>query len=147
MIDKSILLQTLDFLWKEHIATLDMMRHTIILRAYGQKDPLNEYKKEAFNMFADLLNVLKEQVTVVTCRTIIRANTDQSQLEPAQSAQNIKTNEIHDAPENVLSGKPSTPGVLKDIDQNDPSTWGKVARNDLCPCGSGKKYKHCHGKI
>jgi len=147
MVDKSILLQTLDFLWKEHIATLDMMRHTIILRAYGQKDPLNEYKKEAFNMFADLLNVLKEQVTVVTCRTIIRANTDQSQLEPAQSAQNIKTNEIHDAPENVLSGKPSTQGVLKDIDPNDPLTWGKVARNDLCPCGSGKKYKHCHGKI
>ncbi|MBP5615804.1 MAG: preprotein translocase subunit SecA, partial [Alphaproteobacteria bacterium] len=95
MVDKSILLQTLDFLWKEHIATLDMMRHTIILRAYGQKDPLNEYKKEAFNMFADLLNVLKEQVTVLTCRTIIRDNTDQIQLEPAQREKNIITNEIN----------------------------------------------------
>ena len=98
-------------------------------------------------MFADLLNVLKEQVTVVTCRTIIKANTEKSSLEPNESAQNIKTNEIHDAPENVLSAKPSIQSGLKDIDPNDPKTWGKVARNDLCPCGSGKKYKHCHGKI
>jgi len=155
MVDKSILLQTLDFLWKEHIATLDMMRHTIILRAYGQKDPLNEYKKEAFNMFSDLLQVLKEQVTVVTCRTVIKANSDEQAKRAEQQKQNLRLNEVHESPDNVLeTRKPEqsaqTP-VFKqnsaEFDKNDPSTWGKIARNDLCPCGSGKKYKHCHGRI
>jgi len=156
MVDKSILLQTLDFLWKEHIATLDQMRHTIVLRAYGQKDPLNEYKKEAFNMFSDLLDVLKEQVTVVTCRTVIKANSDEKARQAEERAQNVKTNAVHEAPENVLTGgkpqdnrEPQTPFKHETgtIDPNNPATWGKVARNDLCPCGSGKKYKHCHGRI
>ena len=152
MVDKSILLQTLDFLWKEHIATLDQMRHTIILRAYGQKDPLNEYKKEAFNMFSDLLDVLKEQVTVVTCRTLIKANSDEKARQAEARAQNMKTNAVHEAPENVLGDKPQeTLQPLKhetgEFDPSNPATWGKVARNDPCPCGSGKKYKHCHGKI
>ena len=156
MVDKSILLQTLDFLWKEHIATLDQMRHTIVLRAYGQKDPLNEYKKEAFNMFSDLLEVLKEQVTVVTCRTVIRANSDEQAQKAAERQQNVKMQEVHENPENVLGDKPreseQSPSVpfrhqTGAVNPNDPSTWGKVARNDLCPCGSGKKYKHCHGRI
>ena len=155
MVDKSILLQTLDFLWKEHIATLDMMRHTIVLRAYGQKDPLNEYKKEAFNMFSDLLQVLKEQVTVVTCRTVIKSNSDEEAKRAEQQKQNLRLNEIHESPDNVLQDKKpehaetQTPfrNNTETFDKNDPSTWGKVARNDLCPCGSGKKYKHCHGRI
>lgn len=150
MVDKSILLQTLDFLWKEHIATLDQMRHTIVLRAYGQKDPLNEYKKEAFNMFSNLLDMLKEQVTVVTCRTLIKANSDQAARQSEERAQNIKTNTVHEVPQNVLAvSKKETPErtILKTFNPNDPSTWDKVARNDPCPCGSGKKYKHCHGKI
>ncbi len=150
MVDKSILLQTLDFLWKEHIATLDQMRHTIVLRAYGQKDPLNEYKKEAFNMFSNLLDMLKEQVTIVTCRTLIKANSDQAARQSEERAQNIKTNTVHEDPQNVLAvSKKETPErtILKTFNPNDPSTWDKVARNDPCPCGSGKKYKHCHGKI
>lgn len=155
MVDKSILLQTLDFLWKEHIATLDMMRHTIILRAYGQKDPLNEYKKEAFNMFSDLLQVLREQVTVVTCRTVIKSNSDEQAQRAEKQKQNIRLNEVHESPNNVLSNSKSeetasqTPSRNDSalFDKNDPSTWGKIARNDLCPCGSGKKFKHCHGKI
>ena len=147
MVDKSILLQTLDFLWKEHIATLDQMRHTIVLRAYGQKDPLNEYKKEAFNMFSDLLEFLKEQVTVVTCRTLIKANSDEKLRQAEEQRQNIKTNAVHDVPQNVLATPKAYAQNRQDIDLNDPSTWGRVARNDLCPCGSGKKYKHCHGKI
>ncbi len=153
MVDKSILLQTLDFLWKEHIATLDQMRHTIVLRAYGQKDPLNEYKKEAFNMFSDLLDVLKEQVTIVTCRTVIKANSDEKARQAEERAQNMKTSAVHEAPENVLAGEKEqeAPQPFRHdpaaFDPKDPSTWGKVARNDLCPCGSGKKYKHCHGRI
>ena len=150
MVKKSIFLQVLDQLWKEHIATLDLMRHTIVLRAYGQKDPLNEYKKEAFNMFSNLLDMLKEQVTVVTCRTLIKANSDQVARQSEERAQNIKTNTVHEVPENVLAvSKKETPErtILKTFNPNDPSTWDKVARNDPCPCGSGKKYKHCHGKI
>ncbi len=152
MVDKSILLQTLDGLWKEHIATLDMMRHTIVLRAYGQKDPLNEYKKEAFNMFSNLLDFLKEQVTVVTCRTLIKANSDEKMRQAEQAKQNIKTTALHESLENVLAQKPHGPEEKNkeqpgNFQPNDPSTWGKVARNDPCPCGSGKKYKHCHGRI
>ncbi|MBQ7659928.1 MAG: preprotein translocase subunit SecA [Alphaproteobacteria bacterium] len=154
MVDKSILLQTLDFLWKEHIATLDQMRHTIVLRAYGQKDPLNEYKKEAFNMFSDLLEVLKEQVTVVTCRTVIKTGSNDQAQQSAERRQNMKMNAVHETPENVLAREktPSEPQKTfqygkGDVSPTDPSTWGKVARNDLCPCGSGKKYKHCHGRI
>jgi len=154
MVDKSILLQTLDFLWKEHIATLDQMRHTIVLRAYGQKDPLNEYKKEAFNMFSDLLEVLKEQVTVVTCRTVIKTGSNDQAQQSAERRQNMKMNAVHETPENVLAREktPSEPQKTfqygkGDVSPTDPSTWGKVARNDPCPCGSGKKYKHCHGRI
>ena len=150
-VDKSILLQTLDFLWKDHIATLDQMRHTIVLRAYGQKDPLNEYKKEAFNMFAELLKVLREQVTVVTCRTMIKQNSDKEAEMAAQKNNDVKLNAVHESPVNALSGKAevedSNKPSKKPFDKNDPSSWGKIARNDLCPCGSGKKYKHCHGKI
>ena len=154
MVDKSILLQTLDFLWKEHIATLDQMRHTIVLRAYGQKDPLNEYKKEAFNMFSDLLEVLKEQVTVVTCRTVIKTGSSNEAQQSAERRQNIKMNAVHETPENVLAAEKAPHSPKKTFEYGtreslptDPSTWGKVARNDPCPCGSGKKYKHCHGRI
>lgn len=157
-VDKSILLQTLDFLWKDHIATLDQMRHTIVLRAYGQKDPLNEYKKEAFNMFAELLKVLREQVTVVTCRALIKQNSAKEMEAAEQKKQNVKMNAVHESPVNVLSRKQEETNTAEvknvpfrsaseKIDPKDPSTWGKVARNDLCPCGSGKKYKHCHGEI
>ncbi|MBQ2811453.1 MAG: SEC-C domain-containing protein, partial [Alphaproteobacteria bacterium] len=136
MVEKSILLQVLDQLWKEHIATLDLMRHTIVLRAYGQKDPLNEYKKEAFNMFSGLLEALKEKTTVVVCRTVIQSNAEQAVQKAQEKQQNIKMQEV--------SASKTTDD---EINANDPKTWGKVARNDLCPCGSGKKFKHCHGKF
>ena len=156
MVEKSILLQELDTLWKDHIATLDYMRHTIVLRAYGQKDPLNEYKKEAFNLFSDMLNQLSEKVAFILMRTVIQANAA-SDLEEKNTRQaNLEAR--HDSPVNLLSGKPTntpepqekqTPFTYgkQEIDPKDPSTWGKVARNDLCPCGSGKKYKHCHGQV
>lgn len=90
LVEKSIMLQTLDQLWKDHIATLDLMRHTIVLRAYGQKDPLNEYKREAFNMFSDMLDVLKERVTTIICRTTIQQGSDQDVKEQEQRRQNLK---------------------------------------------------------
>ncbi|MBR1649155.1 MAG: preprotein translocase subunit SecA [Alphaproteobacteria bacterium] len=155
LVEKNILLQILDQLWKEHIASLDYMRYTIVLRAYGQKDPLNEYKKEAFNMFSDMLDMLKERVTFMTCRVQIQTQSpDDLQLQ--RSPTRIK--EVHETPQSLIGGgRASSEGeTLKtmpfkyaksEIDPNDPQTWGKVSRNDLCPCGSGQKYKHCHGKI
>ncbi len=154
MVEKSILLQELDALWKDHIATLDYMRHTIVLRAYGQKDPLNEYKKEAFNLFSDMLNQLGEKVSFILLRTVIQQNSAED-LEEKNSRQ-AKMQAVHESPVNLLSGKneQSTPDKQapftygnQEIDPNNPNTWGKVARNDLCPCGSGKKYKHCHGQF
>jgi preprotein translocase subunit SecA len=156
MVEKSILLQELDGLWKDHIATLEYMRHTIGLRAYGQKDPLNEYKKEAFNLFSDMLNSLGEKVAFILMRTVIQQNSASDLDEQNKRPQQIQ--EVHESPVNLLNGKPEEAPKTEEkavpftyghqeVDPKDPNTWGKVARNDLCPCGSGKKYKHCHGKI
>ncbi len=155
MVEKSILLQELDALWKDHIATLDYMRHTIVLRAYGQKDPLNEYKKEAFNLFSEMLNQLGEKVAFILMRTVIQQNSAEN-LEEKNSRQ-AKLQAVHESPVNLLSDKKETSTETEkqtpfaysrqEIDPNNPNTWGKVARNDLCPCGSGKKYKHCHGQV
>lgn len=157
MVEKNVLMQVLDQLWKEHIASLDLMRHTIVLRAYGQKDPLNEYKKEAFNMFSVMLDNLREKVTFLICRTVIQTDALDALMVQENRAQNMQ--EIHETPESLV-GRPSAPNNYEsdeknepfqysraEFDPKDPRTWGKVARNDLCPCGSGKKYKHCHGKI
>ena len=137
MVQKSILLQVLDQLWKEHIATLDLMRHTIRLRAYGQKDPLNEYKKEAFQMFADLLDILKERVTVVICHTVIQDNSQERMQAAMDKEQNRQMSAMHNG--TAIESEPQKP--------TDSSMFANVARNDLCPCGSGKKFKHCHGRI
>ena len=157
MVEKNVLMQVLDQLWKEHIASLDLMRHTIVLRAYGQKDPLNEYKKEAFNMFSVMLDNLREKVTFLICRTVIQTDALDALMIQENRAQNMQ--EIHETPESLV-GRPSAPNNYEsdeknepfqysraEFDPKDPLTWGKVARYDLCPCGSGKKYKHCHGKI
>ena len=152
LVEKSILLQELDGLWKDHIATLDYMRHTIVLRAYGQKDPLNEYKKEAFNMFSDLLNVLGEKVSFILLRTVIQ-NNDVNTVEN-QNPRHKNIQEIHERPEALVGSDTNTEEksapfqyAKGEVDPNDPQTWGKISRNDLCPCGSGKKYKHCHGQV
>lgn len=153
LVEKNILLQVLDQLWKEHIASLDYMRHTIVLRAYGQKDPLNEYKKEAFNMFSDMLDLLRERVTFLTCRAQIQSGRED---DLRLREQNTRMQAIHENPQNLIGGNDAPKEQEKavpfqyakiDVNPNDPKTWGKVARNDLCPCGSGKKYKHCHGQI
>lgn len=143
LVEKSIVLQTLDQLWKEHIATLDLMRHTIVLRAYGQKDPLNEYKKEAFNMFSDMLDILKERITMVICHISIQQNSDNDIKEQEQQRKNQKIEAIHELP-NVAPENISAPQQSATLEKPE---WNKISRNSPCPCGSGKKYKHCHGKV
>ena len=136
------------------------MRYTIVLRAYGQKDPLNEYKKEAFNMFSQMLDALCERLTFLICRAQIQMG-DESTLQRQQETQNKNVREIHEEPQSAFSRADSSERVnvaeadkrspfmynKQDINPQDPNTWGKISRNDPCPCGSGLKYKHCHGKI
>jgi preprotein translocase subunit SecA len=128
MAEKSLLLQILDQSWKEHLLALDHLRHGIGLRAYAQRDPLNEYKREAFEMFEGMLARLREQITLVMSHIEFR-----TQEEPQAT------------PVEEIAASATPAGTA--IDPNDPSTWGKLNRNAECPCGSGKKYKHCHGRL
>ena len=163
-VEKGLLLQILDAVWKEHLLGLDHLRQGIGLRAYGQKDPLNEYKSEAFEMFNGMLNELDERVTLVLSHMHLQLSSyDDAQL---FDHPNQDTFEIYQDPafadsepayadddDEFLTGfeELSAPQPLisrqaaDQIDPNDSATWGKVGRNTACPCGSGKKYKHCHG--
>ena len=139
-IEKSILLQTLDHVWKEHLLALDYMRQGIGLRGYGQRDPLNEYKREAFGMFSAMLGELKERVTTAMAHVAI-------QMEPAVPAQS-PVQELHPSPGTPALTDPVMEGFASDeVDPARPETWGATPRNAPCPCGSGRKYKYCHGRI
>jgi preprotein translocase subunit SecA len=154
-VEKSILLQMLDQHWKEHLLNLDHLRQGINLRAFGQRDPLNEYKTEAFAMFENMLYQLRESVT--TTLSVVEFNLDPRSLPPmmqrAQEPQ--KMQETRTDPALMGSGvqqqsatvQPFPQKTSAAFDKDDPATWGKVQRNALCPCGSGKKFKQCHGKI
>ena len=156
-VEKSILMQLFDQSWKDHLLHLDHLRQGIGLRAYGQKDPLNEYKREAFNLFSDLLTGLREQVVNVLANLQLR-------MEPPPMEPQQQMYEVHEDPALAAAqaddpafdpADPSGGGVATlqrprtnpQVDPNDPSTWGKVSRNASCPCGSGKKFKHCHGRV
>jgi preprotein translocase subunit SecA len=153
-VEKSILLQTLDHLWREHLLMLEHLRQVIGLRGYGQRDPLNEYKSESFNLFEAMIAKLREAVTAQLMRVEI------VQQPPEDEQQNLPYMEAHhldpNTGEDAFAGAdaPLVPamagngnGTSRAVNPNDPTTWGKVGRNDACPCGSGKKYKHCHGRF
>jgi preprotein translocase subunit SecA len=163
-IEKSLLIQVMDAVWKEHLYALDHLRQGIGLRAYGQRDPLNEYKTEAFALFNAMLDELRERVTMMLARVELAPEGPPQPLPPPRP---VPMFESHPEPELVLAGPgdgspaagldarsavapvPITARSLRSeaIDPNDPSTWRNTARNSPCPCGSGKKYKHCHGKL
>ena len=159
-VEKSVLMQIFDQNWKDHLLHLDHLRQGIGLRAYGQKDPLNEYKREAFNLFSDLLTNLREQVVTLLATLQIRMEP------PPMPEMPSDMHEVHEDPAlaAAMSDDPAydpadpdgggvatlhrpRPVAKGPVDPNDPSTWGKVSRNALCPCGSGKKFKHCHGRV
>jgi len=152
---KYILLTTLDQVWKEHLRNLDYLRQGISLRAYGQKDPLNEYKREAFNLFEKMLDHLRELYIQRLC--FLHVDTEhvnrQSMLLANKELQEMSRSRIDPAFEKYNAGvsletkaKPFKSYVApEDRVSSAPETWGKISRNDPCPCGSGKKYKHCHG--
>ncbi len=148
-VEKSVLLQTLDHLWREHLVMLDHLRQVVGFRGYAQRDPLNEYKSEAFQLFDTLLNRLREGVTAQLMRVEIVSQAQQQMQElPPMEAHHINpaTGEDELAMANVALASDAEVAVV-DRDPGSPSTWGKVGRNEVCPCGSGKKYKHCHGRF
>jgi preprotein translocase subunit SecA len=158
-VEKNLLIQTLDGVWKEHLHALDHLRQGIGLRAYGQRDPLNEYKSEAFALFNAMLDELKERVTTMLSRVELGADPPvASAFDPVS----VRYAENHPQPESAFAdaGAPLM-GMTSDmptqwlgdkarsdlIDPNDMSTWKNAGRNAACPCGSGRKFKHCHGKL
>lgn len=151
MAEKSLLLQILDQCWKEHLLQLDHLRQGISLRAYAQRDPLNEYKSEAFTMFEQMLGNVREMVTNVLARIELQVegqadkmfHPGQPQIAEEPLGAGYSAAGMDDiAPVTTVRNRQDSP-----LDANDPSTWGKVPRNAPCPCGSGRKFKHCHGKI
>jgi preprotein translocase subunit SecA len=156
-IEKQVLLQTLDHLWREHLVVLDHLRQVIGWRGMAQRDPLNEYKSEAFELFDALITRLREMVTAQLMRVEV-ANEKPADLQlPPMQASHLDPltgeDELALAQINarIAAGdfSPRSLGVGDEPapvrDPNDPATWGRVGRNEACPCGSGKKYKHCHG--
>lgn len=151
--EKRLLLQTLDQLWKDHLLSLDHLRQGINLRAYAQRDPLNEYKQEAFGLFEYMLNHMREVMMERLSRMQLRIELDEELMK--QTPRQIMRESRQDPA--LAPAEPERPQPMAyhtplrnhvaaaARDPSDPSTWGKVARNEPCPCGSGKKFKHCHG--
>jgi preprotein translocase subunit SecA len=161
MVEKSLLLQILDQIWKDHLLTLDHLRQGINLRAYGQRDPLNEYKTEAFALFETMLDQLRVNVTQVLMHLELSfENPDELDLDPEGPGPMIENRSDpalapedggSDGGDTGLMHRPATATVRHAsgdaLDPDDPASWGKVSRNAPCPCGSGRKYKHCHGRL
>ena len=167
-VEKMVLLHTLDHLWREHLIVMEHLRSVIGFRGYGQRDPLNEYKSESFELFETMLANLREQVTGHLMHFRAMAGAPEDLFEPVElppmQAHHVDPftgeDELAMADAALAAGtRPAPAGRGADrraplqtrraaaaLNPKDPSTWGKVARNDKCPCGSGKKYKHCHGK-
>ena len=150
--EKRVLLETLDQLWKDHLLTLDHLRQGINLRAYAQRDPLNEYKQEAFSLFEHMLNHLREVVVSRLARLQIRIElTDDIMNLKPRAPQAMQESRVDPAAQPQPPAQPAQTLPFRNPSTTrnpaDPTSWGKVARNEACPCGSGKKFKHCHGAL
>ncbi|MCZ4352040.1 preprotein translocase subunit SecA [Roseovarius aestuarii] len=143
-VEKQLLLQTIDAKWREHLLTLEHLRSVVGFRGYAQRDPLSEYKNEAFQLFESMLDGLRQDVTQKLAQAQPVSEEDQQallqQLMEQQAAAQSKLDDAIDASQPLE-------GAIEGFDENDPSTWGNPTRNSLCPCGSGKKFKHCHGRL
>jgi len=141
--ERSLMLQTLDHHWRDHLAALDHLRQGIHLRGYAQKNPKQEYKREAFELFSDMLDRIKQDVVKVVLTVTVRSEQDVQAVEEAAPVSNVQYQ--HAGYDEALAAPPEP----ETASAPPPFTRAgdKVGRNDLCPCGSGKKYKHCHGRI
>lgn len=143
-IEKQILLQTIDAKWREHLLTLEHLRSVVGFRGYAQRDPLNEYKSEAFQLFEGLLDGLRETVTQNLAQIRPLSPEEQQQMMAQIAAQQAEANRVA-----ASAGAPAeaSEAAASGFVEDDPSTWGNPGRNEKCPCGSGKKFKHCHGRV
>ena len=158
-VEKAIILQSLDHLWREHLATLDHLRTVVGFRGYAQRDPLQEYKTEAFELFDAMLSQLREDVTSkflklqIVQHEVPPSLEDQKEDLHALSTEHINPftgeneTELDDTTTKPVMNKTTRSQESKKPDLTRPHTWGKIGRNQECPCGSGKKYKNCHGKL
>ena len=148
-IEKHVLLQTIDAKWREHLLTLEHLRSVVGFRGYAQRDPLNEYKTESFQLFESLLNGLREDVTQKLA--LVRPQTAEEQAEMMRqlvAQQQAMRSAAQPGVAQEAETPPADPSAARPgFDEADASTWGNPGRNDACPCGSGNKFKHCHGKI
>lgn len=143
-IEKQVLLQAIDGKWREHLLTLEHLRSVVGFRGYAQRDPLNEYKTEAFQLFQSLLDGLRVDVTQTLAR--VRPMSEDEQRQQLEAIQRQMTAQA--APAEAAAVPSGEAGeALAGFDETDPSTWGDPSRNAPCPCGSGKKFKHCHGAL
>ncbi|MEP4430646.1 MAG: SEC-C metal-binding domain-containing protein, partial [Hyphomicrobiales bacterium] len=138
-VEKAVLLQTLDHLWREHLVQLDHLRQVVGFRGYGQRDPLNEYKAESFELFESLLLGLRESVTMQLAH--IELSRDLPEM-----PEDMDEDDMFESRPDPVTGE-NVAAAAEDRDPENPESWGKVGRNEACPCGSGKKYKHCHGRF
>jgi preprotein translocase subunit SecA len=136
-IEKQVLLQAIDAKWRDHLLTLEHLRSVVGFRGYAQRDPLNEYKNESFQLFESMLDSLRTDVTQKLGQ--IRPMTEDEQREMVAQMQANQAPAAEAAVENDAA--------IEGFKEDDPTTWGDPSRNDLCPCGSGKKFKHCHGRV
>ena len=151
LIEKQLLLQTIDSKWRDHLLMLEHLRSVVGFRGYAQRDPLNEYKNEAFALFETMLDGLRQDVTQKLGQVQPVSETDQQRMMQQMMEERAALQAQTDAAITRADGKQSadTPSEapLQGFDENDSSTWGNPGRNTACPCGSGAKFKHCHGRL
>ena len=143
-IEKQLVLQAIDGKWREHLLTLEHLRSVVGFRGYAQRDPLNEYKNEAFQLFEGMLESLRTEVTNKLSRIRPLTEEEQQQMLAQVEAQQAATQQAEVV--DTLP-TPTEEAVASGFDESDPATWGNPGRNEQCPCGSGKKFKHCHGRV
>jgi preprotein translocase subunit SecA len=147
--ERAIMLQSLDTHWREHLAALDHLRQGIHLRGYAQKNPTQEYKREAFELFSMMLESIKTEVTKILMAVQIRSAQELAAVEEPAAPRNVQYQHAEFAGGGGTAVEAEAEGDVAVAERPQPFVRGaeKVGRNDPCPCGSGKKYKHCHGKL
>ena len=144
--ERNVMLQSLDSHWREHLAALDHLRQGIHLRGYAQKNPKQEYKREAFELFEGLLDLVRREVTRIVYTVQIRSQEDVEETAPHADVQNVQYQHA-EYDEALDEGEGEGEGEAQPQAASPAESGPKIGRNDPCPCGSGKKYKHCHGKL
>ena len=143
-VEKEVTLHVLDSQWKDHLATMDQLRQGIHLRGYAQKDPKQEYKRESFELFGEMLERFKNEVVSILCKIQIRSEEEVDAMEEQRRRLSEANMQFQHAEAGLLS---QSGDAQEDNSQPYVREGRKVGRNEPCPCGSGKKYKHCHGKL